>query len=199
MQHEDEPQRAPHRALIALGANTPSPVGDPKTTLATALEWAAGDAISVAALSLWRRTRAEPPGSGPDFVNGAALLETTLAPEDLLEAMHEIESRLGRPRRVKGEPRWRPRGVDLDLLAVDDLVLPDKAEVERWMAMSDAECLAQAPDALILPHPRMHRRAFVLDPLSEIAPDWRHPLLGLTVAEMRDDLPAEALDGVRTD
>lgn len=193
----DRRSPATRRAVIALGANTPSAAGDPQTTLRAALALIERGTLRVERGGAWRSTRAEPPGSGPDFINGAAVLATELDPEALLETLHAVEAELGRPRRVKGEPRWRPRGVDLDLLSYEDRVLPDRAEVLRWMNMPDAECLRAAPEDLILPHPRLHRRAFVLAPLAEIAPDWRHPILGETAAALLAALPGEALDGLR--
>jgi 2-amino-4-hydroxy-6-hydroxymethyldihydropteridine diphosphokinase len=107
----------------------------------------------------------EPVGGPPDqpnYLNGAVEVETTLSPDELLVAMMEIETTLGRDRRT--EQRWGPRTCDLDLLLMDDVVLET--------------------DRLTLPHPRMHLRKFVLEPLAMIAPQARHPLLFQTVEEM---------------
>jgi 2-amino-4-hydroxy-6-hydroxymethyldihydropteridine diphosphokinase len=83
------------------------------------------------------------------------------------------------------------RTLDLDLLALGDSVLPDAAVQDRWRNLPAADQARIAPDQLILPHPRMQDRAFVLIPLADVAPDWCHPLLGLTVAQMVSCLPAE--------
>jgi 2-amino-4-hydroxy-6-hydroxymethyldihydropteridine diphosphokinase len=177
-------------ALIALGANMPAGDMDPASTLKRALALlAAAPDVSVARVGRWYRTPAWPPGSGADFVNGAAALRTRLGPEALLAWLHEVEDRLGRTRPV----RWGPRVCDLDLIGAGDLVLPDRATVARWMALSPEAAAAETPERLILPHPRMHERAFVLVPLMDVAPDWRHPVLARTVAEMRDGLPVERL------
>lgn len=178
--------------LIALGANLPSDWGAPAETLAAALERLEQQGARVLKRSRWWRTPAFPAGSGPDFVNAAAALETELPPEGVLALLHAVETEMGRTRPT----RWAPRVVDLDLIACADLIAPDRETAERWLRLDPAEAMKQAPEAMILPHPRLHERGFVLAPLNDVAPDWRHPLLGRTVAELLAALPVEALDGM---
>ncbi len=145
------------------------------------------------AVSRFWRTPAYPAGSGPDYVNAAVALYCGISPEKLLAELHQIEAELGRER--KG-PRWQARIIDLDLLAYGDLVLPDAATHDAWRGLPPERQAESAPKGLILPHPRMQDRGFVLAPLAEVAPGWRHPRLGLTVARMLAELPPAALAGM---
>ena len=178
--------------LIALGANLPSAAGPPRATLEAALAALAARGIAVLARSPWYRTPAYPPGSGPEFVNGAAVLAGPSAPEAVLADLLAVERELGRSRGL----RWGARVCDLDLLAFGDRVLPDAATMRAWMALGDRAGDMAAPERLILPHPRLQERAFVLVPLADIAPRWVHPVLGRSVAEMLGDLPPEAAAGI---
>lgn len=183
-----------NNSLISLGGNVASPGREVRENLERTLSILAGvEGIRVVRRSRWYRTPAFPAGSGPDFVNGAAALQTALAPEALLGALHRVEAELGRER----PSRWAPRVCDLDLLAAGDLVLPDRPTLERWMALDLGTAQRVEPPRLILPHPRLHERGFVLVPLAEIAPGWRHPVTGRTAAEMRDALPREELAAIR--
>jgi 2-amino-4-hydroxy-6-hydroxymethyldihydropteridine diphosphokinase len=179
-------------ALVALGANLASGAVGPRRALEAAVAAMAGAGLVVSARSRWYRSPAFPPGSGPDYVNGAVKLDAPPPPAPLLETLHAIERRLGRTR----SRRWEPRVCDLDLIAADALVLPDPATVQRWMALGPDAQRAEAPSSLVLPHPRLQDRGFVLRPLADIAPDWRHPILGATVADMLAALPAAALAGI---
>ena len=107
--------------------------------------------------------------------------------------MHEIENEMGRAR----TQRWGQRTLDIDLISYEQIVLPDGQTHARWRALPLAQQMTQTPKILILPHPRMQDRAFVLVPLSEVAADWRHPVLGKTVSEMLDALPQGDRDTVQ--
>ncbi len=182
--------------LIALGANLPlaTATGDnpPQETLRAALQALAAAGFTIEEVSRFYRTPCFPPGAGPDYVNAAARLGTDLPPRAVLDRLHAIEADYGRER----HQRWGMRTLDLDLIAVDDQVLPDHETWAHWAGLAPQDQPQRTPDRLILPHPRLADRAFVLVPLADVAADWVHPVTGRTVRQMCDALPAGDLDGV---
>ncbi|WP_295048896.1 2-amino-4-hydroxy-6-hydroxymethyldihydropteridine diphosphokinase [uncultured Paracoccus sp.] len=180
--------------IVSLGANLPSAAGDAARTLRDALAILHGAInISIVCVSRIWRTPAFPPGSGPDYANAVATIRTGLDAQALLDRLHAIEADFGRDRSTG---RWSARVLDLDLIALDGLVLPDEPTVRQWMDLPPDRQRVLAPDRLILPHPRMADRGFVLAPLAEIAPGWCHPLTGRSVSEMVAELGSDALSGM---
>ena len=171
--------------LISLGSNLADTPKERCEQLQIALKLMEDDATSVLAESRYYRTPAFPPGSGPEFVNAAARISSDHPPERFLNHLHAIEARLGRERHA----RWAARSCDLDLLACEDLVLPNRETVQTWIDLPLEIQKRVAPQQLIVPHPRMQDRGFVLVPLADIAPNWRHPLLNKSIAELLEAIP----------
>lgn len=148
--------------FVALGANLPSAEhGSPRTTLEAALSLLAHEGIAILRRSSWWQSGPLPASEQPDFINGVVEVDTLLGPAELLAALHRIESACGRVR----QQRWEARSLDLDLIDY-------RGQIH------------QAGSGPTLPHPRMAERLFVLLPLQEIAPDWRHPQNGTALSSL---------------
>jgi 2-amino-4-hydroxy-6-hydroxymethyldihydropteridine diphosphokinase len=152
----------PVRAYIAIGSN----LGDRQATIRSALLLLdKSEGVRVMAVStLFENAAVGGPADSPGFLNAAAELQTTRGARELLHRLLEIERQLGRLRREK----WAPRTIDLDLLLYGDRIL--------------------SSDELIVPHPLLQERLFVLKPLAEIAPDVVHPVLQMTIAGLLDNV-----------
>lgn len=163
--------------LIAFGANLPGPDGaSPAETCRRAIAAVAAlPGLRLDAVSRFYETAPVPVSDQPSYVNGVMRLAGKADPAELLAELLAIEARFGRRRSVANAAR----SLDLDLIAMGDLVR-----------------LPPVPDP-VLPHPRLQERAFVLVPLNDVAPDWRHPLLGRTAAELRESLPPAEVAEVR--
>jgi 2-amino-4-hydroxy-6-hydroxymethyldihydropteridine diphosphokinase len=144
-----------HLAFVGIGAN----LGDPLAACRAGIEAMAIEEIGrVIAVSRFYHTAPQDCAAQNWFVNAVAAVETRLAPITLLARLKAIEARMGRR---GGGPRFGPRPIDLDILLYDDRVIDD--------------------GALVIPHPRMHKRRFVLQPLCDIAPEMMHPVLKVTM------------------
>lgn len=160
--------RPPPLALsfIALGSNVAGRSTRPTDTVEAAIVALQGPEITLISRSRLYRSTAWPDPADPEFINAMISVETSLAPDAMLTRLHAIEAEFGRVRRQVNAPRT----LDLDII--------------------DFAGRVSAPgDNPILPHPRLADRAFVLLPLAEIAPDWRHPVSGATIRELIRALP----------
>ncbi|HWL92590.1 MAG TPA: 2-amino-4-hydroxy-6-hydroxymethyldihydropteridine diphosphokinase [Phycisphaerae bacterium] len=164
MVSSDDSKSSPrwHDAFIALGSN----LGRRKKNIAAALN-ALESTRDIEVLKVSPLYETEPeggPAGQPPFINGVVQIRTTLAPNRLLAVCQRIEGLLGRQREI----HWGPRTIDLDLLSFDVEICSDSN--------------------LTLPHPMMHERAFVIQPLADIAPDWVHPVLQQTASTLLESL-----------
>lgn len=163
--------------LVGMGANLPSRHGGPLDTLIAALAAMEDKNISVLARSPWFESEPVPKSDQGWFVNGAALIKTSIKPNNLLKILHEIEIDSGRVRSIPNAAR----PLDLDLLMIAGI-----GSLAPQAALPPSDLSGRA---LVLPHPRLKERAFVLRPLRTIAGDWVHPETGQTIAAMEAALP----------
>lgn len=158
-------KKGPHIAFLGLGSN----VGDREEYIEQAIFLLSKNKnIQVMKHSSNYDTEPEGAPDQPAFLNAVVQVKTTLPPAKLLEALHEIETTLGRDRELE----WGPRTMDIDILLYDDLIVSE--------------------DELQIPHPLMHDRIFVLKPLREIAPNLVHPVLEKTIQDLYDEKKVDA-------
>ena len=163
---------------VALGGNLDHPVwGAPRQALEAALAELGRRGVAVRRVSRWYRTAPVPVSDQPWFVNAVAEVETDLPADALLALLHAVEDQFGRVRTVPNAARL----IDLDLLDYRGVTTPG------------------GPGRATLPHPRLEGRAFVLYPLADLAPGWRHPVSGRPLRDLLAALPPEqgieAMDG----
>lgn len=161
----------PTAVLIGLGANLPSQYGDPKASLIAALGLLQAGGMQILARSPWYESEPVPISDQPWFTNAVIAGITLISADNLLKNLHKIEQQLGRARGAINAAR----PLDLDLLSYGDIATPKASPVHG---------------VAILPHPRMQDRTFVLRPLADIAPHWRHPVLKASASELLGRLPA---------
>ena len=145
---------------MALGSNLAGGFGSCEALLEQALARFPAAGLRVAARSRWWRSAAWPGPDDPEYRNGVAIVEASAGPREVIAALMSVEAALGRERGARNAPRT----LDLDLIAHGHVVVDEPG--------------------LTLPHPRAHERLFVMGPLAEIAPGWRHPVLGSTAADL---------------
>jgi 2-amino-4-hydroxy-6-hydroxymethyldihydropteridine diphosphokinase len=156
--------------FLGVGANlTHERYGAPRQTLEAALAELRYHGVQILRLSSWYRTAPVPPSDQPWYVNAVAEVASELPADVLLAELHDVEAEFGRRRTVPNAAR----PIDIDLLDYR------------------GEIAAGGPGRAILPHPRMTGRAFVLRPLADLAPDWRHPVTGQPIQELLAGLPAD--------
>ena len=159
------------RIFLGIGANlTPAGFSGPREGCLAAIGSLARDGIRVVAVSPWYRAAPVPASDQPWYQNAVVEIETGHSPGELMAVLHDCESRFGRVRRQRDEARV----LDIDIVDFRGLV---------------------REEAPVLPHPRMHKRGFVLRPLSDLAPDWVHPTTGAPIADMIAGLdPSEQIE-----
>jgi len=158
--------------LVAIGANYPGPWGAPSETIHRALHELDGQGISLLSVSRLYETAAVGRAGQPPYVNAVVVIETTMPPEALLRRLKEIERGAGR----RGGSPWGPRTLDLDILDY-------KRRIQNWQGPAPRFARA-GRRPLVLPHPWIEKRPFVLRPLLDVAPDWRHPVTKVAASEL---------------
>jgi 2-amino-4-hydroxy-6-hydroxymethyldihydropteridine diphosphokinase len=161
--------------IIALGSNLSSKFGSPRSALRAAIKELGAAGIQTIRISNLYETEAHAYIPQPNFVNAVITVGTTLPAHTLLQVLKGIEAEAGRLKEKTGKTPyflWKPRPLDLDIVSYKGLIY-------NWSGRRPRE-----KGRVILPHPRAHERAFVLCPLAGVAPEWHHPVFGLTAGQL---------------
>ena len=180
------------KCLISFGANLSGPFGSPYETLLRVFQELILRGFVIERKSKPYSSLAFPNPTDPKFLNCCLKISVNCDALSLLNCLKSIEVKMGRQKNY----RWSSRTCDLDLLSFGDEVRPNNEILGYWLRMPLREQIAQTPMQLLLPHPRIQDRAFILKPLLEIAAGWKHPILNLSVKELFDSLPKEQRDSV---
>ncbi len=178
--------------MISYGANISGPFGEPVKTLEFALKELKIRNLSIIKESKLYSSLAFPYSSEPRYLNGCFEIEVHCSAHAVLGHLKEVEVKMGR----RENSRWGSRACDLDLLSFANTVCPSNELFDHWYKMPLKQQIVEKPHQLLLPHPRLQDRAFVLKPLMDFAEDWIHPILNLSVKEMFASLPKEDRDSV---
>ncbi|MEH6833313.1 MULTISPECIES: 2-amino-4-hydroxy-6-hydroxymethyldihydropteridine diphosphokinase [Falsihalocynthiibacter] len=170
--------------IVSLGSNVITPQFQPLERLRRALVDLGDVGITLKKTSQFYHSPFFPANQGADFVNAVAVVSGPLIAREVLSRLHAIEAKHDRTR----ESRWADRTLDIDLIAWGDGIQPDVETFSYWRDLPMERQKALTPDQLILPHPRLQDRAFVLVPLNDVFPTWKHPVTGESVAEMLNAL-----------
>ena len=170
--------------ILAFGANLPFHGRQPVQTILAAMDELATLGVQFTAVSRAFFTPCFPTGAGPDFINAAAKVEFADGIEPLLALCHQTEAAFGRSR----DARWSARTLDIDILAAGHTILPDLETWQYWCDLAPKDQATVGPAQLILPHPRLHERAFMLIPMDDVAPNWMHPTLQKTTRQLKTAL-----------
>ena len=129
--------------------------------------------------SFWE-SRSYPDITQPNFINAVSEVHSDLNPYEILHELKTIEKKMGR----KNNTRWGSRVLDLDIISAGSIILPNNFVFNKWLTMPLQKQIKNQPNELILPHPRIQDRLFVLNPLNEVAPHWTHPVFNKTPLEL---------------
>ena len=192
LQHKNIPNEQ-SESIIAFGSNKSNDFGASVLLINKALRALSRRGLFRVESSKFYQTPAFPAGAGPDFVNGVVRAQTDLGAAGLLTLLHEVEAEFGRTR----DKRWEARVLDLDLIDYAGCIAPNLDVHQEWRDMPLAAQMERVPEQMILPHPRVQDRPFVLVPMRDVAPDWVHPVTGVSLADMLSGFSAKELAEIR--
>ena len=166
--------------FIALGSNLETQNLSRLEIINLALGYLSQFKIILIKVSSFWESRSYPDRSQPNFINAVTEVHSELNPYQILLILKNIEKKMGR----KNTTIWGKRVLDLDIIGSGSIILPNNFEFNKWLKMPLLKQIKIQPDELILPHPRIQDRLFVLKPLNEVDPHWTHPVLNKTPLEL---------------